>query len=294
MSIGLLRNVGILGLLLTAMVGCGSRLSSEPQADPATVEMIRTSLSAGAPSESAAGPAAAAPTGFATLSGRFRFEGQPPAATVLSITKDEAVCAPGGQTVYDRNFVLNSANQGLANVLLYVDKIPTEWIHPDAQPGQTGDVEFDQEHCVFLTRLVAMQTSQTLQIKNSDPVGHNLMVAEFNETIPSGGSSQYQPRKEQRSPVEMRCAVHPWMKAWFINRDNGYFAVTQEDGSFSIPNLPAGVELEFRVWQEKIGPITQVTLNGQPANWSKGKMTVKLEPDSEINMDVVLSDSLLQ
>jgi hypothetical protein len=287
------RSLRLLALLTVFAVGCGGREETGPQADPTTVEMIRTSLSAGAP-EAATEVTRVEPTGYATLKGTFRFPGQVPSPTVVSITKDEAVCAPGGKTVYDLDFVVDSASGGLANVLLYVDKIPAEWVHADAQAGANGEVVFDQKDCVFRTRMAAMQTSQTLRILNSDPVGHNLMVAEFNETIPSGGSSTYQPRKEQRSPVEMRCAVHPWMKAWFINRDNAYFAVTQPDGSFQLPNLPAGVELEFRVWQEKIGPITEVTLNGQPTSWSKGKMTVRLEPNSELDMDVVLSDALWQ
>jgi hypothetical protein len=273
-------------------VGCGSREETGPLADPNTVELIRTSLSSGAPAVDTE-VATAEPTGFATLKGTFRFDGQAPNSPALSITKDEAICAPGGKTVFDRDFVVDTSTGGLANVVLYVDKIPSEWVHADAQ-GVTDEVVFDQKECVFLTRVVALQTSQALRVLNSDPVGHNLMVAEFNETIPSGGSSIYKPRKEQRTPVEMRCAVHPWMKAWFINRDNGYFAVTQPDGSFEIPNLPAGVDLAFRVWQEKIGPITQVTLNGQPTNWSKGKLTVQLEPDGETVMDVVLSDALLQ
>jgi hypothetical protein len=294
MRIGMFRTALFLACVSPALVGCGGRLESDPSADPATVDMIRTGLSAGATEGEESAAESDQPTGFATLKGIFRFEGQAPSATALSITKDEAVCAPGGKTVYDRDFVFDNSSKGLANVLLYVDKIDPAWVHPDAQPGTSGEVIFDQKDCIFLTRMVAMQTSQSLRVLNSDPVGHNLMVAEFNETIPSGGSSLYQPRKEQRSPVEMRCAVHPWMKAWFINRDNGYFSVSQADGSFSIPNLPAGVTLEFRVWQEKMGPITQVTLNGQPATWSKGRMTVTLEPDTELEMDVVLSDALLQ
>jgi hypothetical protein len=277
---------------LALAIGCGRSSIEQPQADPNVVETIRTSLSDGA-TEVTEQQVVAEPTGFATLRGTFRFDGQPPALNALSITKDESVCAPGGKTVYDNDFLVNSANQGLANVLVYADQVPAEWVHPDAQPGNSDEIEFDQKACVFLTRMVAMQTSQTLLALNSDPVGHNLMVAEFNQTIPSGGSARYQPRREQRSAVEMRCAVHPWMKAWFINRDNGYFAVTDENGAFEIPNLPAGVDVEFRVWQERIGPVTAVTLNGQTAKWAKGKMKVLMEPDTEMEMDVVLSESVL-
>jgi hypothetical protein len=170
--------------------------------------------------------------------------------------------------------------------------LPTDWVHPDAQPGaMTDEVIFDQKECVFLTHVVAIQTSQKLRALNSDPVGHNLMVASFNQTIPSGGFAIYEPLKEQRAPVEMRCAIHPWMQAWFINRDNGYFAVTNPDGTFEIANLPAGVPIELRVWQEKLGAVSNVTVNGEPTTWSKGKLALTLDPDTELELNVVLDAS---
>jgi hypothetical protein len=79
------------------------------------------------------------------------------------------------------------------------------------------------------------------------------------------------------------------MKAWFINRDNGYFAVTEPDGSFTIPNLPAGVPLEFRVWQEALGAVKDVTVDGKATTWPKGKLTLTLEPDSETDMSVTIN-----
>jgi hypothetical protein len=140
--------------------------------------------------------------------------------------------------------------------------------------------------------MVAMQTSQKLRALNSDPVGHNLKVASFNQTIPSGGFAIYQPLKEERSPVEMNCSIHPWMKAWMITRDNGYFAVTQPDGSFEIPNLPAGVVLDLRVWQERSKAVTQAVVNGENTKWSKGRMSLTLDPDQDLNLDIVLDSTL--
>ena len=115
------------------------------------------------------------------------------------------------------------------------------------------------------------------------------MVAEFNETIPSGGTVDLS--APERATLAGRNALcGPPVDEGLVHqpRQRILCGHSARRHVLRFPILPAGVELEFRVWQEKIGPITKVTLNGQPANWSKGKMTVKLEPDSELDMDVVL------
>jgi len=280
---------GFAWLLLASVVGCGAS-QSNPEPDMEAVAAIRKSLAAGNEGGAAAETASAAqPTGFGTLRGKFILEGDVPSLPTVTISKDNEVCAPGGKTIYSQDVVVDQASKGLANVLIFAENVPVEWVHESAKPGKTDEVVFDQKECIFLTHLLAIQTSQPLRALNSDPVGHNLMVGSFNQTIPSGGFAIYKPAKEMRIPAEMRCAIHPWMKAWFINRDNGYFAVTEPDGSFTIPNLPAGVPLEFRVWQEALGAVKDVTVDGKATTWPKGKLTLTLEPDSETDMSVTIN-----
>lgn len=260
-----------LGLAMSTL-GCSNelKLPKAKQPDLTVVKKIQAGFEVGEAGAAAEPTSSSAPTGFATLRGTFKLQGDPPSLPVLNVDKDTNVCAPGGKTVYDQDFVFDPSTNGIANIVIYAEKVPTEWVHESAQPGNNDEILFDQKQCIFLTRMVAMQTSQKLRALNSDPVGHNLKVASFNQTIPSGGFAIYQPLKEERSPVEMNCSIHPWMKAWMITRDNGYFAVTQPDGSFEIPNLPAGVVLDLRVWQERSKAVTQAVVNGENTKWSKG------------------------
>ena len=250
-------------------------------------------VEAGVPTDSASTASTPSPTGFATLRGSFTLEGDPPAPVVLTVDKDANVCAPGDKPVEDKDFVFDATSQGIANVVIFVENCPEEWVHESAKPGNEAEVIFDQEKCVFLTRMVVMQTSQKLRVLNSDPVGHNLKVASFNQTIPSGGFAIYQPLKEMRAPEEMACSIHPWMKAWMLTRDNGYFAVSKEDGSFELPNLPAGVKLDFRVWHERSKAVTGATIDGEEQKWSKGRMSHTLEPDQDFNLGVIKLNSSL-
>jgi hypothetical protein len=66
--------------------------------------------------------------------------------------------------------------------------------------------------------------------------------------------------KDERLPTYYRCDQAPWADGWIIVRNNPYMAVTDEQGTFTIPNLPPG-EWEFRAWHERRGFIT---------HWPKG------------------------
>ena len=284
-------------LVIASVMGCAESntltLPTATAPNSADAAKIRSGFEVGVPTDSASAASTASPTGFATLRGSFKLEGDPPAPVMLTVDKDTNVCAPGGKPVYDDDFAFDETTKGIANVVIYVEKCPEEWVHESAKPGNDSEVIFDQKECIFLTRMVAMQTSQKLRALNSDPVGHNLKVASFNQTIPSGGFAIYQPLKEMRAPEEMACSIHPWMKAWMFTRDNGYFAVSKPDGSFELPNLPAGVKLDFRVWQERSKAVTGATVNGEEEKWSKGRMSLTLEPDQDLNLgDIVLNSSL--
>ena len=69
--------------------------------------------------------------------------------------------------------------------------------------------------------------------------------------------------KKVEEAIHIKCDVHAWMGAYCFVCDNGYFAVTNPDGSFSIDTtgLPDG-EYAIKAWQEVLG-------------YAEGKVTVK-------------------
>ena len=52
--------------------------------------------------------------------------------------------------------------------------------------------------------------------------------------------------------MEIRCDVHPWMKAYVLVSDHPYFATTRADGAFRIEGVPVGT-LEVEAWHEVYG-----------------------------------------
>ena len=74
----------------------------------------------------------------------------------------------------------------------------------------------------------ALPSGQPIDIKNSDPTGHNtnILGTGFNQLIPAEGSIPFKLQKEDARPVKVTCSIHPWMMAYMLARKNGYFAIT--------------------------------------------------------------------
>ena len=90
-----------------------------------------------------------------------------------------------------------------------------------------------------------MRVGQPLEIVNSDPTLHNIHAmpkgnSEFNNGQPIQGMKMNHTFDKPEVMVPFKCDVHGWMNAYVGVMSHPYFAVTDEDGKFDLPNLPAG------------------------------------------------------
>jgi hypothetical protein len=215
----------------------------------------------------------------------------------LNITKDPEVCAPPGQQTLSESVVIGPGN-GIKNVLIYLaTPLPSDnpkWLHESYAAERSTEVLFDQKNCVFLSHVAGMWVTQRLKVLNSDPVGHNTNLDSKrgakadNFTVPALRSAYYDPGRPSPAPFPVSCSIHPWMNAWMMVCDSPYFAVTADDGSFAIRNLPSGVPLELRVWQESAGYVQQVMVNGEAQKWSRGRFPLSLARDEERKLEVTV------
>ena len=73
--------------------------------------------------------------------------------------------------------------------------------------------------------------------------------------------------------VDIYCNIHPDMAAKVLVLDNAHFAVTGEDGRFSIKGVPAGTY-----------PIVAWQVRGEPY---RGEVTIRGGEVTELNLDLV-------
>jgi hypothetical protein len=251
--------VSMLALLAGSSVmllsGCGGGASSETTVTikPSTTEDSGSDSSANGGDSGGSAPAAA--EGFGTLTGVVSFDGAQPFLEAL-VEKGkqgvDAICASEG--VPGETIIVN--NGKLANVCIYLARAPRGMSVP---PPPEETAVFDQKLCKFLPHVLFVRTGQPLQILNGDPVLHNTHTypakdKPFNSTIPpndrTGKTIQY--ARADPTPVEVKCDIHAWMRAYHLVVDHPFAAISGEDGTFRIEGLPAG-EHEFRIWHETAG-----------------------------------------
>lgn len=274
------------------LVGCEGRVDLGPVADAASAKAIREAFASG---KGGGGDKAAAKptgTGWATLRGQFVYDGTPPEAQPYAVTKEAEVCAPGGKAPLQETLVVDPGTKGIKNVVIYLRDASR--VHESAA-GKKDTVDFDQKECKFLSHVVGVTVGQIVSIKNSDPIGHNTNIVGtgFNPTVPAGGAVPYPVQKEVSVPNQVKCGIHPWMTAYMLQRKNGYFAVTDANGKFEIPNVPAGEPLEFQIWHESGtaagNGLVGTSPDAKDVKWSsRGRIMLTLQPDEKKEIKVVV------
>ncbi len=277
--------------LALAVTGCPRPLPPDFAANPKAAAELRAAI--GGPAGEAAVQEVAEPTGWATLQGHFKVNGSVSLAP-LKVDKDVSVC---GASAPDLSAIVD-AEGNLKDVLIFLStSIPAEgeekWIHPDYAKTADTPVVFDQKHCIFLSHVLPMRSTQPLQVLNSDPIGHNTKIDAFNYNvgITPNGKDATAGVKALKEPGAVSCSIHPWMSAFIMATPHPYIATTDDQGKFKLENVPAGVPLEFRLWHERLRFIGGGTLDGSNANWPKGRMKLQLENDEDHTFEVVLDAS---
>ncbi|RMG40427.1 MAG: hypothetical protein D6725_03395 [Planctomycetota bacterium] len=217
----------------------GSPKGNEPQAKDKT---------SGTEQEPVAG-------GVGTLRGRFIFDGEPPQLPPLvtkgNAPKDKEVCA-AEMDIPDESLIVDPQTHGIKNVFIYLDRAPKGDYPKPSQPFR-----FDQKNCIFTTHAMIVRVGVPVLILNSDPIAHNT------HTFPRRNEALNQLLKQndqkgvplvytrpESVPVEVKCDLHAWMRAFQLPLDHPFGAVSAADGSFEIRDLPSG-KYAFKIWHER-------------------------------------------
>jgi plastocyanin len=186
------------------------------------------------------------------LKGTVRFTGRKPARKKIDMSGDPACAEAHHGNAYDESLVVNP-NGTLANAFIYIKS----GLEGKNFESPKTPATIDQHGCWFHPRVLGIQTGQTLQVTNSDPVTHNIhplaqINREWNHSQGQGDAPLARKFIKPEVMIRVKCNIHSWMHAFIGVVEHPYFAVTGSDGTFEIRNIPPGDYL-IEVWQETLG-----------------------------------------
>lgn len=209
------------------------------------------------------------------ISGVVKFDGEVPEMKKLEITKDKAVC--GVTDKFDEALVVGEGNV-LKNTIVYLMDISQgKDFDKEAKP------ELDQKNCRFNPHVQIIPVGTALTVLNNDKATHNVHIFGTSKNNTSVNKQQTKNRKKMRltgakgaeGPIEVKCDIHGWMKAWVAYVPHPYFAVTNEKGEFTLEDVPPG-DYKLGYWHEACG-----TNNKEP-------VTVTVAAGGEVKQDFTL------
>jgi hypothetical protein len=172
----------------------------------------------------------------AVIEGRVTYDGRIPVRRVIP-TSDREICGP----IREWTLVERGPDNGVKNAIVYLERVERgkPW------PEETRDTipVIDNLDCNFEPHIQVMRPGE-IDIHNSDPVLHNTKAyygrrAVFNLALPEKDMTI---RRELPRPgvVRFECDAHGWMQAWAYVLTHPYYALTGEDGTFRITDVPPG------------------------------------------------------
>jgi plastocyanin len=193
----------------------------------------------------------------ANITGTITFAGKAPALKPLPVDA-EPVCHKkhGGKPAPNEALVLGGGNS-MGNVMVWVSKgLPAGKTYPSPKTPVT----LDQQGCVYVPHVMGIMVGQPYRILNSDGILHNIHTLPkinpaFNRGQPATVKEMTTTFAKPENMFEVKCDVHPWMRAYIGVFTHPFFSVTKPDGKFSISGLEAGT-YEITAWHERLGTQT--------------------------------------
>jgi plastocyanin len=189
----------------------------------------------------------------ATITGKVAFDGTPPVMRTLDMSANPVCMRAHASAPVKSEEVIVNDNKTLKNAFVWVKSgLPDKnWAIPATA------VTLDQNGCMYVPRVIAVQTGQNIEIKNSDPTNHNIHPLpqtnqEWNESQPPGSENKTRSFARQEVMIAVKCNIHPWMRSYIGVVSHPFFAVTGTDGTFTIKGLPPGT-YTIETWHEKYG-----------------------------------------
>jgi len=185
-----------------------------------------------------------------SVSGTLDFDGPLPPDTIIRPALDQNVC---GTQILARRVARSGTRIGGA--LVWITNIRSG----KALPLERR-FELTNDDCALDPYIQVIYTTSTLNVGTQDRALHtnrfiNVGSGVVEAIAPFNDAGEVVPIDhvfKEQGEREVVCEQHPWTRAWVAVLDHPYSAITAMNGSFNIPDVPAG-RYRVRAWHPNLG-----------------------------------------
>ena len=193
--------------------------------------------------------ASIAPAGAGVIRGTVHVSATPTPAPVMNAYPGRASAMPGA-TMPVRGQVTDA--------VIYIAQVPAEVESTLARSPQPRP-RLAQKDEAFVPRVVAVARGGEVDFPNRDPIYHNVFSLSPARRFDLGKYRQGHSktvRFDRVGVVKVYCDIHAEMEAFVLVLSNHAFTQPRADGSFELPDLPAG-RYELHVWHPDLPEIVR-------------------------------------
>jgi len=203
-----------------------------------------------------------AENGRGTISGTVRLVGPPPGIPTVLPQTDFDMC---GSMARPTQSLLLGSNQTVRNAIVYLAGYAQN-MHGN---GTNDAIVLDQRDCEFVPRIQIARSGAPLILKNSDPILHVVRIDSMTATngprmllkaaTPYAGYEKIYQLANFREPMLLQVTSangHEWMAAYIAVLPHPWAALTDENGRFTLRNVPGGTHRIY-VWHEALGTMAR-------------------------------------
>jgi hypothetical protein len=203
-------------------------------------------------------------TNGGSIAGKVTYDGTPPKPETIAVTQDPDTC---GKTRLEDAWSVG-ADGAVANVVVYlVDIKAGKKMDFPAQPV------IDQKGCHYEPHVQIIAKGSELQVKNSDPILHNIHSYLGTNTVlnlaePKQGMVIAK-KITKAGGMTLKCDIHSFMRGAIFTAETPYAVLTGKDGTFEIKDVPPGT-YEIATFHEVASPksATVTVKTGEKATFS--------------------------
>jgi hypothetical protein len=160
----------------------------------------------------------------------------------------------------------------LKDFVVYVDQPMPNINQPPPKPMQV----VIQKDGTFKPHVLPVMVGTTVEWPNNDDIFHNVFSMSEAKPFDLGFYKSHELKRvtfDKPGRVDIFCSIHTRMSCIVLVLENPFFAATDKNGNFKIPDVPAGT-YRLKAWHERLP--SQI-------------MDVNVPVDGEISQDFVLT-----